>query len=93
MFEWDPVKSASNLEKHGISFDEAKHIFDGPVLTCPDTREYGEAREISYGRLSTEIVVCVIHTYRDGKKRIISARKAKSKEREGFNAYLKKATS
>ena len=29
-FEWDPAKSASNAEKHGISFDAARELFLDP---------------------------------------------------------------
>ena len=35
-FEWDEEKNKVNLSKHGISFDEAKQIFSGPVLTFLD---------------------------------------------------------
>jgi uncharacterized DUF497 family protein len=38
MFEWDRKKDAANLKKHGICFDEAKEIFNGPVLTRRDNR-------------------------------------------------------
>ena len=37
-FEWDSDKDAANRAKHGISFDEAKHIFDGIVYTVVDDR-------------------------------------------------------
>jgi len=89
-FEWDPEKNASNLQKHGLSFEEAASIFDGPVLTGPD--EYvGEHREKSFGLLGGAVVVCVVHTDRNGKIRIISARKATPNERKHFDGYLKKA--
>ena len=26
-FEWDPEKARANLEKHGVSFEEAKALF------------------------------------------------------------------
>jgi uncharacterized DUF497 family protein len=89
-FEWDPEKNASNLQKHGLSFEEAASIFGGPVLTGPD--EYaGEYREKSFGLLGAAVVVCVVHTDRNGKIRIISARKARPNERKHFDGYLKKA--
>ena len=54
-FEWDKKKSETNLQKHGISFDEAKTIFNGHVLTIEDKRkEYGEARKITIGELEEE---------------------------------------
>jgi uncharacterized DUF497 family protein len=84
-FEWDYDKDRVNRKKHGISFDEAKHIFDGPVLTRIDDREdYGEIREISMGSLLGHVVIVVVHTDRAGKTRIISARKANRKERQVY---------
>ena len=91
-FEWDKKKSETNLQKHGISFDEAKTIFNGHVLTIEDKRkEYGEARKITIGELENKIaVVVVIHTDRTGKTRIISARITNKKERTLYYEYLKK---
>jgi uncharacterized protein len=92
MFEWDKKKNAANRKKHGISFEEAKEIFDGPVLTrLDDRREYGETRRISIGALSDAVVIVVAHTDRAGKIRIISARKANRNEREVYYEYLEKA--
>jgi uncharacterized DUF497 family protein len=89
-FEWDPEKNISNIRKHGLSFEEAATIFKGPVLTGLDDSA-GEVREKSFGLLGGMIVACVIHTARNGKIRIISARKATATERKHFDAYLKKA--
>ena len=48
MYEWDAAKNTLNIAKHGVSFELARRIFDGPVLTVLDGREYsGELREIS----------------------------------------------
>lgn len=91
-FEWDPEKNIINVRKHGLSFEEAASIFDGPVLTGPDDSA-GEVREKSFGLLGGMVVVCVIHTERNGKIRIISARKATATERKYFDAYLKKSLS
>ncbi len=91
-FEWDEDKNASNLEKHGISFEEASEIFKGPVFTNTDDRfDYGEARENSIGILGELVVISVVHTDRSGKTRMISARKATKKERRLFYDYLEKA--
>ncbi len=91
-FEWDPQKNAANIQKHGLSFEEAASIFSGPVLTGPDD-SVGEYREKSFGLLGGVVVVCVIHTERNGKLRIISARKATANERKYFDVYLKKTLS
>ena len=86
-FEWDPEKDRQNLAKHGISFEEAAAIFHGPTLTAEDEGEYGEIRERTYGLLRGVVVVCVVHTLRDDRIRIISARKATKAERTLFNAH------
>ena len=91
MFEWDPAKNAMNRRKHGISFEEAIAIFDGPVLSRQDDDIHGEHRERSYGLMREVVVVCVVHTDRDATRRVISARKATRKEREEFHAHLRKA--
>jgi uncharacterized DUF497 family protein len=90
-FEWDDSKNTINQIKHGIRFEEAQLIFNGPVLTTTDIRhDYGEQREISIGALTMEIVITTIHTDRNGRKRIISARKANRKERGMYYEYIKR---
>jgi uncharacterized DUF497 family protein len=90
-FEWDDDKDRSNRQKHGIGFDEAKYIFDGPILTKIDDREnYGEVREISIGMLSETAVLTVVHTLRGSNIRLISARKADRRERQIYYDYLQK---
>lgn len=91
-FEWDEAKNASNRQKHGISFEEAILIFNGPVLTRTDVHhESGELRELSFGLLGGIVVLAVPHTDRNGRTRIISARKATARERKAFHDYLEKA--
>ena len=47
-FEWDEDKNRFNIEKHGISFEEAVRVFDDIHLSRLDTREdYGEVRNIT----------------------------------------------
>jgi uncharacterized DUF497 family protein len=90
-FEWDESKDATNLKKHGISFEEAKTIFEDIVFTSIDDRfDYGEIREISIGAIEGVVVVTVVHTNRGGVTRIISARKATKKERKKYYEYLAK---
>ena len=82
-FEWDPAKNDANIAKHGVSFEQAKRIFDGPVLTMADTRDdYGEMRETSIGLVDGIATLVVAHTDRVGVTRIISARRALNKERK-----------
>jgi uncharacterized DUF497 family protein len=90
-FEWDTAKDRANRKKYGVSFDEARHIFQSPVFSFTDDRfDYGEKREISIGALENTVVVIVVHTERAGKTRIISARKANRNERKVYYDHLKK---
>jgi uncharacterized protein len=88
-FEWDDHKNAQNFIKHGISFQEAKTIFDGNVFNWIDDRvDYLEIRETSIGAIQGVVIVVVVHTERNGITRIISARKATRTEREEYYDYL-----
>lgn len=91
-FDWDPAKNTGNIAKHGIGFEQAVRIFEGPVVTATDDRhEYGEIREISLGKLDGMVVLVVVHTDRNGVTRIISARRANRGERERYEEKLRSA--
>ena len=77
-FEWDDQKAASNLLKHGVSFDEAVSVFgDAMALTFSDTDHTDvEDRSRTYGLSNEARLLVVIHTERRNGVRIISARKA-----------------
>lgn len=83
-FEWDEAKNAINIEKHGISFDEAKTVFyDENALVEPDPdHSADEDRFIILGFSSSAKLLVVCHCYReqDAVIRIISARKATKTE-------------
>ena len=96
-FEWDTRKNEANIKKHGISFDEAAMIFEGPILSFVDLREdyeghdgHLEVREISIGSLEGRTVLVVAHTDRIGNIRIISARRAGKREAKRYHEYCKK---
>lgn len=87
-FEWDSDKRQANLEKHGVDFEDAARLFDGPVFERPDDREdYGEVRMIAFGEV-VEIVLAVVYTDRDSARRIVSARRATRNERKAYHAAL-----
>lgn len=77
-FEWDYQKATSNLQKHGVSFDEAVSVFaDDQALTFADTDHFeSEDRSRTYGMSNKERLLVVVHTERRNNVRIISARKA-----------------
>lgn len=95
IFEWDKNKAKSNLQKHGVDFDEAKSIFDDEhAVTYPDEShsEY-EARFISIGVSSNKRILLVVHTEQDKAVneiiiRIISCRKATANERRIYEKEI-----
>jgi len=90
-FEWDEEQNLFNIEKHGISFETAKRIFERPVFTWRDTRQdYGEMRELSLGTIEEDVLLTVVHTDRDNAIRMISARVASQKERRLFDDAKRK---
>ena len=55
-YEWDEAKNEINIRKHGIDFNDAKDIFEHPVLTWLDNREdYGEERWITLWVMLSEL--------------------------------------
>ena len=82
MFAWDEPKRLLNRAKHGVDFAEI-NLFDwASAVTRVDTRAaYGEQRFISVGPIADRLHVCV-WTLRDGRNRVISLRKANSREGE-----------
>jgi uncharacterized DUF497 family protein len=79
-FEWDEEKRTTNLAKHGIDFLDVPEIFTGPMLAGPDARkDYGESRKIGFGFIRGRLMA-VVFTERAKVIRIISARKANTRE-------------
>jgi hypothetical protein len=85
-FQWDTEKSAANLRKHGVSFEEAKTVFTdefGRLLGDPDHSEVDEDRFLLLGTSIDSKLLIVCHCIRDTNCiRIISARKAEKRERK-----------
>lgn len=83
-FEWDEVKAARNLAKHGVSFVEAATMFNDPLAYTffdPD-HSTDEDRIITFGYSSAGRLLAVSHTDRDEEARIISARLVTRRERK-----------
>ena len=93
-FEWDENKSKANREKHGISFETAKLVFDDPYcLLVLDRIEAGEERWHAVGMIfKAAVLLTVVHTRRreDGKEviRIISAPGATKQEENDYAESL-----
>ena len=79
-FEYDPQKSATNKQKHGIDFVEALLLWDDwDLLEIPAKTVEDEGRCLVIGRIGTKHWPAVI-TYRDDIVRIISVRRSREKE-------------
>lgn len=83
-FIWEAEKAASNLKKHGISFEEARSVFYDENAKLIDDPDHSEVKErfILLGLSHSLRITLVCHCYRrDGNLiRIISARKATTTE-------------
>jgi uncharacterized DUF497 family protein len=84
-YTWDPKKNRGNIARHGIAFEDAVKIFEGPTLERVDDRfEYPEVRVYAIGIVSG-IEITVIYTdVSRAERRIISAWKAERHEREAY---------
>jgi len=91
IFEWDPQKAKSNLEKHGVSFEEASTAFQDTLsLTIDDPlHSIDEERLILIGMSQKNRVLVVVHTERGDNIRIITARKAIKEERKSYESNEK----
>ncbi len=90
LFDWDENKAKSNLDKHGVSFDEATSVFDDPLfLTFSDTEHsIHEQRFIIIGESTKGKLLVVSYTERQNHTRLISARPATRKERKAYESEL-----
>jgi uncharacterized DUF497 family protein len=84
-YTWDPKKNRRNLTRHGVTFEDAVRIFEGPTLEKVDDRyEYGEIRLYAIG-IVNGIEITVIYTdVSSTERRIISAWRAERHEREAY---------
>ena len=87
-FDWDENKNRINLEKHGITFEEASTVFfdDRAILFDDPEHSIDEYRFLLLGMSETAKVCIVCHCYRESDTviRIISARQATRKEEERY---------
>lgn len=80
-FEWDEAKAARNLEKHGVAFEVVHRLDWAKAIVRLDERfDYGEQRWQSLHVDEDRRHYVVVFTERDGRLRIIVARRAHAKE-------------
>ena len=91
-FDWDPRKAKENERKHDVSFLEAATVLgDDLGVTVPDPdHSFDELRFLTVGLSSQTRLLIVSYAERDGKYRIISARRLTRKERKAYETTRQK---
>lgn len=82
-FEFDPAKSAANLEKHGIDFIRAQALWSDPDRIEIPARSVDEPRTQVIGRIG-HVVWSAFVTIRNGRIRMISVRRARDDEKATY---------
>jgi hypothetical protein len=85
-FEFDPAKAASNLKKHGVSFEEAVTVFRDPLSSTllDDQHSADETRFITVGQSAKRRILFVVYTETTSGIRLIGARLATATERQQY---------
>ena len=88
VFEWDDVKSRSNLRKHRVSFETGMLVLKDPMHVTRQDREVdNEERWHTIGMVGGTLILFVAHTLENEEEevvRIISVRKATAHERRTY---------
>jgi hypothetical protein len=90
-FEWDDLKNRSNRKKHGVWFEEAQQVFDDPngIMYFDKEHSDDEDRFILLGMSYSSGPLVVVYCERNENRfRIISARKATSKETKVYEKRI-----
>lgn len=85
-FEWDDGKARANIARHGVTFEMAREAFEDPFALGwrDDSERYDEDRYVMLGMVE-ERLLSVVHTTRDDRIRVISARGAEPWERRRYH--------
>ena len=91
-FEWDAKKNKLNIQKHKVSFEEAKTVFydeNARIIADPEHSQT-EDRFIILGLSAPLKLLVACHCYRQADEiiRIISARKATKNETKYYGSNL-----
>ena len=84
--ELDTEKAAGNVDKHGISFEEAATVFGDPLGKIVDDPRHsiGEKRFVLMGRSDQGRLLAVMYAERHDVVRVISARCATRREQRDY---------
>ncbi len=86
-YRWDPVKAASNRDKHGVRLSDAVAVLEDELARkARDPSSDAEDRFIASGMYAFGRTLVVVYTHREDHIRIISARLADPRERRDYEA-------
>lgn len=92
-FEWDDAKDVLNQRKHGLSFAEARRLFEpGTERLEIFDAEHSEAEDrfIAIGPIGSRLIVVVFTEPEDGLVRIIGARLGTRRERAWYRSHMER---
>jgi uncharacterized DUF497 family protein len=82
---WDKRKGRGNVARHGIAFEDAIRIFEGPTLERVDDRfDYGETRIYAIGVVEGLEITLIYTDVSETERRVISAWRAERHERTAY---------
>jgi uncharacterized DUF497 family protein len=84
-YVWDKRKGRGNVARHGIAFEDAIRIFEGPTLERVDDRfDYGETRIYAIGVVGGLEITLIYTDVSETERRVISAWRAERHERTAY---------
>jgi uncharacterized DUF497 family protein len=84
-FTWDPAKATSNKRKHGVTFEEARTVFDDPHVMVEGQGHASEPRLVALGYSArSRVLIVIVAEVAYEEIRIISARRAEKHERKEY---------
>lgn len=83
-FQWDENKAQSNIQKHGIAFEEAAEVFFDSFHQIGDASTSDEQRDFILGYSFQRRILLVVYVERSKRTRIVSARRATRHERKSY---------
>jgi uncharacterized DUF497 family protein len=84
-YSWDKKKNRRNLDLHGIAFEDAIRIFEGPTVERLDDRfDYGEDHVYAIGVVNGREITVIYADRKNNQRRIISAWRSEPHERRHY---------
>jgi uncharacterized DUF497 family protein len=81
-FEWEAQKARINVDKHGVTFEEAAEVFFDPFYQTGDASVQEERRDFVIGYSTSQNLLLLVYVERGARIRIISARQTTRAERK-----------